>query len=102
MAQDDSDSVAAIHRSLGLGVNWIDMPRPMGSGHSKEIAAQALKSCRAKQHGARILHLATHYLYGERQYTFADFEGHRWTFSQSIADVDPKDWATYPANFGRD
>jgi uncharacterized glyoxalase superfamily protein PhnB len=30
--------------------------------------------------------------YGERQYTADDPGGHRWTFSQSIADVDPASW----------
>jgi hypothetical protein len=34
----------------------------------------------------------TDYRYGERQYTAKDVGGHRWTFSQSIADVDPADW----------
>ena len=32
------------------------------------------------------------YPYGERQYTVEDLGGHRWTFSQTIADVDPKTW----------
>jgi uncharacterized glyoxalase superfamily protein PhnB len=30
--------------------------------------------------------------YGERQCTFADLAGHRWTFTQSIADVAPEQW----------
>ena len=30
--------------------------------------------------------------YGERQYTVQDPGGHIWTFSQSIADVDPAAW----------
>lgn len=41
---------------------------------------------------ARVLQPPADYPYGERQYTAEDFAGHRWTFSQSIADVDPKDW----------
>jgi len=47
---------------------------------------------RAIQHGARVLEAPADYPFGERQYTVEDFAGHRWTFSQSIADVDPKDW----------
>jgi uncharacterized glyoxalase superfamily protein PhnB len=47
---------------------------------------------RAVQHGARILRPPTDYPYGERQYTAEDFGGHLWTFSQSIADVDPASW----------
>jgi hypothetical protein len=32
------------------------------------------------------------YPYGERQYSVEDFAGHRWTFTQSIADVAPEEW----------
>ena len=47
--QDDNDSVAAIHRSLELGVNWIDTAAVYGLGHSEEVVGRALKSW----HGAR-------------------------------------------------
>jgi uncharacterized glyoxalase superfamily protein PhnB len=47
---------------------------------------------RAARAGARILDLPTDYPYGERQYNAEDLGGHRWTFSQSIADVDPSSW----------
>ena len=30
--------------------------------------------------------------YGERQYSVVDPFGHRWTFTQSVADVTPEDW----------
>ena len=40
--QDDADSVAAIHRALELGINWIDTAAVYGLGHSEEIVAQAL------------------------------------------------------------
>ena len=42
-AQDDADSIAAIHRSLELGVNWIDTAAIYGLGHSEEVVARALK-----------------------------------------------------------
>lgn len=42
-AQDDADSIAAIHRTLELGVNWIDTAAVYGLGHSEEIVARALK-----------------------------------------------------------
>ncbi len=45
-AQDDADSLAAIHRSLELGVNWIDTAAVYGLGHSEEIVARALKEWR--------------------------------------------------------
>ncbi|WP_324906892.1 VOC family protein [Lysobacter sp.] len=47
---------------------------------------------RAVAHGARILHPPTDHPYGERQYSALDPAGHVWTFSQSVADVDPADW----------
>jgi aryl-alcohol dehydrogenase-like predicted oxidoreductase len=42
--QDDSDSIAAIHRALELGVNWIDTAAVYGLGHSEEVVARALDS----------------------------------------------------------
>src|SRR6266403_6411014 len=42
--QDDKASVAAIHRALELGVNWIDTAAVYGLGHSEEIVAFALKT----------------------------------------------------------
>ena len=47
---------------------------------------------RAVTHGARIVHPPADYPYGERQYSAEDIGGHRWTFSESIADVDPASW----------
>jgi aryl-alcohol dehydrogenase-like predicted oxidoreductase len=43
-AQDDNDSIAAIHKALELGVNWIDTAAVYGLGHSEEVVARALKS----------------------------------------------------------
>src|SRR6266576_970395 len=40
--QDDKDSIAAIHRALELGVNWIDTAAVYGMGHSEEVVARAL------------------------------------------------------------
>jgi aryl-alcohol dehydrogenase-like predicted oxidoreductase len=42
-AQHDSESVAAIHRALELGMNWIDTAAVYGLGHSEEVVARALK-----------------------------------------------------------
>ena len=42
--QDDNESIAAIHRALELGINWIDTAAVYGLGHSEEIVAKALKS----------------------------------------------------------
>jgi aryl-alcohol dehydrogenase-like predicted oxidoreductase len=43
-AQEDSDSIAAIHRALELGVNWIDTAAVYGLGHSEEVVARALEN----------------------------------------------------------
>jgi aryl-alcohol dehydrogenase-like predicted oxidoreductase len=43
-SQNDNDSIAAIHRALELGVNWIDTAAVYGLGHSEEVVARALKS----------------------------------------------------------
>ena len=42
--QDDQESIAAIHRALDEGINWIDTAAIYGLGHSEEIVGQALKS----------------------------------------------------------
>jgi aryl-alcohol dehydrogenase-like predicted oxidoreductase len=48
-AQDDADSVAAIHQALELGINWIDTAAVYGLGHSEEVVRRAL----AEWNGAR-------------------------------------------------
>jgi uncharacterized glyoxalase superfamily protein PhnB len=48
----------------------------------------------ARSARAQILNPPTDYPYGERQYSADDIGGHRWTFSQAIADVDPASWGT--------
>jgi uncharacterized glyoxalase superfamily protein PhnB len=36
--------------------------------------------------------------YRERQYNAVDFSGHRWVFTQSIADVAPESWGGVPVD----
>ena len=47
---------------------------------------------RAMSSGARITNPPTDYAYGERQYSVEDPSGHRWIFSQTIANINPEDW----------
>jgi aryl-alcohol dehydrogenase-like predicted oxidoreductase len=47
-AQDDTDSIAAIHEALDLGVNWIDTAAIYGLGHSEEVVARALDGVRKR------------------------------------------------------
>jgi aryl-alcohol dehydrogenase-like predicted oxidoreductase len=42
-AQDDAESIAAIHRAIELGVNWIDTAAAYGFGHSEEVVGRALE-----------------------------------------------------------
>jgi aryl-alcohol dehydrogenase-like predicted oxidoreductase len=41
-AQDEDDSIAAIHRALELGVNWIDTAAQYGFGRSEATVGKAL------------------------------------------------------------
>src|SRR5689334_18939405 len=42
-AQEDEESIAAIHHALELGVNWIDTAAQYGFGHSEEVVGRALE-----------------------------------------------------------
>jgi aryl-alcohol dehydrogenase-like predicted oxidoreductase len=41
--QDDAESIAAIHRALEQGVNWIDTAAAYGFGHSEHVVGRALR-----------------------------------------------------------
>jgi uncharacterized glyoxalase superfamily protein PhnB len=46
----------------------------------------------ARAAGAKVSGEPTTYPFGERQYSVVDIAGHRWTFTQSVADSDPASW----------
>ena len=46
--QDDNESIAAIHRGLELGINWIDTAPNYGLGHAEEVVGKALKGLSKK------------------------------------------------------
>ncbi len=48
-SQDDNESIAAIHRALELGVNWIDTAAVYGLGHSEEVVGRAVKEWRGSR-----------------------------------------------------
>ncbi len=75
--------------------------RPAGQGYEADLATHSVHVRvpdvdahyeQVRQRGARILQPPESYPFGERQYTVEDLGGHRWTFSQSVADVAPEDW----------
>jgi aryl-alcohol dehydrogenase-like predicted oxidoreductase len=41
--QEDEDSIAAIHRGLELGINWIDTAAAYGFGRSEKVVGRALE-----------------------------------------------------------
>jgi aryl-alcohol dehydrogenase-like predicted oxidoreductase len=65
-SQDDSESIAAIHRALDLGINWIDTAAIYGLGRSEEVVGRAVKSsakkpyiftkCSMRWHGDRSIY----------------------------------------------
>jgi uncharacterized glyoxalase superfamily protein PhnB len=69
-------------------------PRPGEAAHSVMVRVEDARAhCEnARAHGAKILAEPSDYMYGERQYSAEDPWGHRWTFSQTLTDVDPADW----------
>jgi uncharacterized glyoxalase superfamily protein PhnB len=69
-------------------------PRPGEVTHSVMVRVGDVDAhCeRARAHGARIVTGPSDFEYGERQYTALDPAGHRWTFSETLDDVDPANW----------
>lgn len=87
------------HRAqLVIGDGALIVTKRIGGGgdssHSVMVRVEDVDAHyeRAQQAGAHILMTPTDFMYGERQYTVDDLGGHRWTFSQTVRDVDPADW----------
>ena len=78
-------SIVVVERGVGAG------PSPSCRVLVRVESADA-HHAQATAAGAHVVSEPTDYPYGERQYSALDLEGHRWTFSQSIADVDPATW----------
>lgn len=94
---DGAVVVAEMRRDPGSSSPEASNSRPLSAGwfgHSvmARVADIDKHYEHAKRSGARIVSPPTDYPYGERQYTAEDLEGRQWTFSQTIADVDPIDW----------
>lgn len=88
--------------SIGDGAFIVGEPtpptRPPAPGEPASVSVMvrvddARAHCaRARAAGATIVDEPADRMYGERQYTAEDLAGHRWTFSESIADVAPEEY----------
>ena len=69
-------------------------PRPGEETHAVMVRVEDARGhCEhARAHGAKILMEPTDFEYGERQYSAEDPAGHRWTFSETLRDVEPEEW----------
>ena len=91
----------------GQSPDWDDEavfrpPRPDEVTHSVSVSVEDVDAhyARVLRRGARILHEPQTHPFGERQYTVEDLGHHRWTFTQSVADVAPEEWGGQPAQPG--
>lgn len=82
------DSSLVIAQQL-VRQNESTMPNSATMIRVKDADAHFDAACRA---GAFILSEPVTQPYGERQYSAKDPFGHIWTFSQSVADVEPGVW----------
>lgn len=66
----------------------------VGPTHGVMVAVDDVDAhyARARAAGAEVGPPPQTHSYGERQYGVVDLGGHRWTFSQSVADADPRAW----------
>jgi uncharacterized glyoxalase superfamily protein PhnB len=69
-------------------------PQAGDATHSVMVRVDDARShfLHARTCGARILMEPTDFAFGERQYSVEDLAGHRWTFSETLADLAPEAW----------
>jgi uncharacterized glyoxalase superfamily protein PhnB len=100
-------TIAHAQLSIGEGAVMLGAPgaefRPPRSNEVNQYVLVHVEDAdlhceQAKRFGARIVHPPADMPFGERVYTAEDLAGHRWTFSQSIADVPLERWGATPAS----
>jgi uncharacterized glyoxalase superfamily protein PhnB len=96
-------SVALSLARVGQSPDWEDdaelRPNPAVVSHGVSVRVDDVdvRFELVTNFGARVFGPPATYQFGERQFTAEDLGGHRWTFTQSVADVSPADWgATMP------
>ena len=92
-------AIFLIRPRKGQSPDWADKatfrpPQPDEVTHSLSVPVEDVDHHyeHTRQCGAHILRPPETYAFGERQYTVEDLAGHRWTFTQSVADAAPEDW----------
>jgi uncharacterized glyoxalase superfamily protein PhnB len=88
---------AGEHRAqLGIGGGAVAITAgdvPAGTPDHVMVRVEQLDAHRERARAARMeVGAVGEHRYGERQYTATDHAGRRWVFSESVADVDPRDW----------
>lgn len=85
-------AIVVTQQRVNPGASSSEPPNHTSHSVMVRVADADLHHQRAQQFGARIVNPPADYPYGERQYTVVDLGDHVWTFTQTIADVDPADW----------
>jgi uncharacterized glyoxalase superfamily protein PhnB len=92
-------SVALSETRVGQSLDWDDNterrpPREdfTTSGVMVRVTDVDAHHDRATAFGAKTFGPPTTHRFGERQYTAEDLAGHRWSFTQSVADIAPEEW----------
>ena len=101
----DGGSVSLTIARIGQSPNWQDdaQLRPPRAGevtHSVGVHVLDVDEhyARSLRNGVHVFGPPTSHPFGERQYTAVDLAGHRWSFSQSVADVAVSDWGGTPVD----
>lgn len=81
---------SGVTRDVGQGTHAVHVRVEDAAGHQDRAVAA----------GATLVNALADYPFGERQYTVDDPAGHRWTFSESTADVDPASWGATDITLG--
>jgi len=91
---DPDGSIHLAQLNVGEGSVMLRTGAPARPGQSLLVRIDNVDAhCeRARQFGARIVREPKTAEFGERQYTAEDPAGNQWTFSQTVADIDPHSW----------
>lgn len=72
--------------------------KPEGTSVMIRIEDVDAHHARSTKNGARVTLAPETFSFGERQYSVIDIGGHKWTFSQTVADVAPEEWGGESVN----